>query len=90
VIQDNPLRVKQREYLRDRQDILARYGVESLEELEASIAQGAVAEHPAWEDLITVENLTVWLKELDAQLNNLRSEETSAPSESTLPPGFAV
>lgn len=82
---NNPLREKQREYLRNRQDILAKYGVESQEELEARIAQGAVAEHPAWEDLITVENLTVWLKELDAQLNNLRSEETSAPSESTLP-----
>jgi NTP pyrophosphatase (non-canonical NTP hydrolase) len=33
-----------------------------------------VAEHPAWEDLITFENLTAGLKELDAQLNDLRSE----------------
>jgi len=38
------------------------------------IAQGAVAEHPAWEDLITVENLTARLEELDAQLDSLRSE----------------
>jgi len=53
---------------------LARYGVESLEDLEARIAQGAVAEHPAWEDLITVENLTARLEELDAQLDSLRSE----------------
>jgi hypothetical protein len=72
---ENPLYKKKRELLRDRLDILARYGVESLEDLEAKIAQGAVAEHPAWEDLITFENLTARLKELDTQLNDLRSEE---------------
>jgi hypothetical protein len=72
---ENPLLKKKRGLFRERLDILARYGVESLEDLEAKIAQGAVAEQPAWEDLITFENLTARLKELDAQLNDLRSEE---------------
>ena len=70
-----PLPKKKRELLRERLGILTRYGVESLDDPEAMIAQGAVAEHPAWEDLITFENLTVRLKEPDAQLNDLRSEE---------------
>jgi len=37
--------------------ILSRYGVKSLGELEAKIRSGDVPEHPAWEDLITLENL---------------------------------
>jgi hypothetical protein len=36
---------------------------------------GAVVERPAWEDLITVENLRTRLEELDAQLDSLRSQE---------------
>jgi hypothetical protein len=36
------------------------------------IADGAVAEHPAWEDLIVAENLTASLEELDAHLASLR------------------
>ncbi|NPA97701.1 MAG: hypothetical protein GXO32_08900 [Crenarchaeota archaeon] len=38
-------------------EILARYGVRSAEELEERIRRGEVAEHPAWEDLITLERL---------------------------------
>ncbi len=37
--------------------ILSRYGVKSLDELEAKVKSGNVPEHPAWEDLITIENL---------------------------------
>jgi len=37
--------------------ILNRYSVKSLGELEARIRSGDVPEHPAWEDLITLENL---------------------------------
>ena len=32
------------------------------------IAEGVIAEHPAWEDLILAENLTASLEELDAHL----------------------
>jgi hypothetical protein len=34
-----------------------------------------VAEHPAWEDLIVAENLTVRLGELDAYLDDLQGAE---------------
>jgi hypothetical protein len=40
--------------------------------LEPKIAQGIVVEHPAWEDLIVAENLTVRLEELDAYLGDLQ------------------
>ncbi len=54
-------------------EILARYGAESIADLEAKIAQGLVAEHPAWEDLIVAENLSARLEELDAHLADLHS-----------------
>ncbi len=37
--------------------ILNRYNVKSLGELEAKIKSGDIPGHPAWEDLITLENL---------------------------------
>ena len=64
-----------REVLRHRLDILARYGADSLADLESKIAQGVVAEHPAWEDLIAAENLTAHLEELDAYLDDLQGTE---------------
>ena len=38
-------------------EILAKYGVRGIEELEEHIRRGKVSEHPAWEDLITLEKL---------------------------------
>jgi hypothetical protein len=66
------LHEKKREVLQLRLDILARYDVDSVVGLESKIAQGAVVEHPAWEDLIVAENLTARLEELDAYLNDLQ------------------
>ncbi len=66
------LRDKKREILQYRLEILARYGAQSLEDLEALIARGAVAEHPAWEDLISAENLGARLEELDGHLQHLQ------------------
>lgn len=65
------LQEKRREILQARLEILARYQVETIAELEALIAGGEVAEHPAWEDLITAENLGDRLEELDAYLRDL-------------------
>lgn len=62
------LRDKKRQVLQTRLEILARYGANTLTELESMIAGGAVPEHPAWEDLIVAENLGARLGELDAQL----------------------
>ena len=59
---------KKRQVLETKLEILARYGATSLTDLEAKIADGAVVEHPAWEDLIVAENLNARLGELDEYL----------------------
>ena len=66
------LREQKRQVLQLGLDILIRYGADSLKDLEKKIAQGSVVEHPAWEDLIAAENLTVRLEELDAYLDHLQ------------------
>ena len=66
---------KKRQVLQARLDILARYDADSLTDLETKIAQGIVAEHPAWEDLIGAENLSARLEELNAYLDDLQSAE---------------
>ena len=63
---------QKREILQRRLNILTRYGATSVTDLEDKIAQGDVAEHPAWEDLIVAENLAAHLEELDVYLDNLR------------------
>jgi len=63
---------QKREILQRRLNILTRYGVASVADLETRIAQGEVAEHPVWEDLIVAENLATHLAELDVYLDNLR------------------
>ena len=62
---------KRREAMRERLELLARYGVDSIAELEQRIADGTVVEHPGWEDLIVVENLEASLDELDEHLRHL-------------------
>jgi hypothetical protein len=69
------LREQKRQILQHRLDILARYGAASFQDLESRIAQGVIAEHPAWEDLIVAENLTVRLEELDAYLGDSQGAE---------------
>ena len=66
------LREKKREVLQLRLDLLTRYGAESVDDLETKIAEGAVLEHPAWEDLIAAENLGSRLEELNAYLDRLQ------------------
>jgi len=67
------LNEKKRQILQLRLEMLARYQADSIDDLETKIAQGTVAEHPAWEDLIVVENLGARLEELDAHLNTLHN-----------------
>jgi len=69
---------KKRQVLQKKLEILARYGVQSIDELEDKIAQGEIAEHPAWEDLIVVENLTAHLEELDDYLADLQDPEANS------------
>ena len=65
------LKDKRREALRLRLEILSDYGVSDALELETKITTGAVAEHPAWENLIVVENLNFRLQEIDDHLQKL-------------------
>jgi hypothetical protein len=65
------LHEKRRETLQIRLEILSRYQVNTVDDLEAGIQTGRIAEHLAWEDVITVENLEARLEELDAHLRNV-------------------
>lgn len=66
------LREQKREVLQTRLEILSRYGVSTIAQLEKMITDGVVAEHPAWEDLIVAENLTARLAELNDDLADVR------------------
>lgn len=67
------LQEKKRQTLQLQLEILARYGADSIDDLETKITEGRVTEHPAWEDLIVVENLTTRLDELNAYLDDLQN-----------------
>jgi hypothetical protein len=57
--------------LQERLEILARYRAHNITELEQKIATGQVAEHPGWEDLITVENLDARIGQIDVYLRDI-------------------
>ncbi|CAN2041733.1 conserved hypothetical protein [Candidatus Magnetomoraceae bacterium gMMP-15] len=58
------LKEKKKNILLERLKLLSRYSAKSIDELEHKIADGEVKEHPAWEDLIVIENLETELKKL--------------------------
>ncbi|HLG28823.1 MAG TPA: hypothetical protein VI387_01315 [Candidatus Brocadiales bacterium] len=62
------LREKRRRVMLDRLDVLTRYGVASIEELEKKVKDGAISEHPAWEDLILLENLESAITAIDEDI----------------------
>ena len=55
----------------DRLQILSRYQVTSKEGLQQKIEAGEIEDHPAWEDLILVENLDADLKKINGYLEHL-------------------
>ena len=65
------LREKKRGVMLDRLEILSRYKVSSAEELERKIREGEIEEHPAWEDLIILENLDSALEKINGYLASL-------------------
>ena len=66
------LNEKKKKYMEERLEILRRYNVSSAKELEEKIRRGEVREHPAWEDLITLENLEEMIKEISDDIRNLQ------------------
>jgi hypothetical protein len=54
-----------------RLDTLARYGVNSTEELEHKIKIGSLPEHPVWEDLIDLRNIAAEIREIEDDIKRL-------------------
>ena len=53
-------------------EILDRYGVESASALRSGMQSGVMPEHPAWEDIITLENLESVLASVDDDIKDLQ------------------
>lgn len=66
------LREKKRKVMVDRLDVLAKYGVTSAGDLEKKIKDGVIAEHPAWEDLILLENLEAGIGLIDEDIKAIQ------------------
>jgi len=57
----------------ERLEILSRYESLTVEDLEKKIRDGAVAEHPAWEDLIEIKNIETEIKEIEGDIRSLQA-----------------
>jgi len=62
---------KKNVYMLERLDTLARYGVNSAEELENKIKIGSLPEHPVWEDLIDLHNIEAEIREIEDDIKRL-------------------
>jgi len=54
-------------------EVEARYGVKSASELEEKVRRGTIDEHPAWEDLIVLENFEERAEKIRKELRALKS-----------------
>jgi len=54
-------------------ELEVRYGVKSPSELEEKVRKGVIEEHPAWEDLIVLENLEERAEKIRKELKALKS-----------------
>ncbi|MBI4649331.1 MAG: hypothetical protein HY738_22715 [Bacteroidia bacterium] len=66
------IKEKKRKYQIEKFEILSRYGVSALKELENKIRDGEIPEHPAWEDLIEIKNIDAEIKEIENDIRNLQ------------------
>ena len=66
------LEVQLRSCFAEIRELEARYGVRSAGELEEKIRDGVVEEHPAWEDLIVLENLEERAEKIREELKSVR------------------
>jgi len=75
------LRERRKRLKLDILSILGRYDVSSSGELEGKIRAGEIKEHPAWEDLVVVENLEAALRKIDGYLEALSRASSSSDRE---------
>ena len=54
-------------------EILRRYDVKNVKEFESKIKDGSIPEHPAWEDLINLENSLAYQKRLEEMLHLVKT-----------------
>jgi len=66
------LQAQLRACLAELHELEVRYGVKGSKELEGKIRGGFVDEHPAWEDLIVLENLEERAGKIQRELNALK------------------
>jgi hypothetical protein len=66
------LRAQLRSCFAEINEIKTRYSVKSTKELEKKIQSSAIAEHPAWEELILLENLEERVKQIRKELTALK------------------
>ena len=64
------LKEKKQVLLKEKIEIFSRYEVTSIAELEEKIKKGKIKEHPAWEDLIVLENVTEKGKEIESNIED--------------------
>lgn len=70
---------KKRAYLKEKFEILSRYGSISIADLQAKIKNGKVPEHPVWEDMIEVENIEAEIREMDDAIRDLQKVAGAGP-----------
>ncbi len=67
----NFLLEKKRQLLIELNQIMRKYKVKTINELEVLIKRKQIDEHPAWEDLIDCENLLNDLNQIDNDVRKL-------------------
>lgn len=64
---------KKRNLQIERLEILARYAVDTVTELEEKLKVGTVPEHPAWEDMIEIKNIESEMAEIENDIRTLQA-----------------
>jgi ribosomal protein L29 len=62
---------RKKELMNERFEILSRYAVINVDELESKIKQGVLVEHPSWEDLIDLRNLETEIQGIKNDISRL-------------------
>ncbi|MFZ3089373.1 MAG: hypothetical protein WA240_02015 [Nitrospirota bacterium] len=66
------LKEKKRKIMIERMELLGRHNVKTSDELEGKIKTGEIPEHPAWEDLIVIENLEAAIARLNDDMETIQ------------------
>lgn len=66
------LRERRRKIMLEMLEVINRHDVTSPMELEKKIKKGEISEHPAWEDLILLENLEAAIALIDEDIKTIQ------------------